>query len=213
MPPLIGSYARDERTFHTLKSEYQQIAAVQAPLVDVILIETISNSKEARAATEAALESGKKAILSFTLSDEKPTELRSGETLEDALDCRRRLPTGGRPSQLFFSRNHQPGAGYFEKGPFPFGGYANGFTSVDALKPGGTVAELTARTDLDEKSYTAFVMDWIKKGASFVGGCCEISPSHIRHLRNRMVNEGYEISAGQAEEHRIGSYKTADGNL
>ncbi|NBB88567.1 MAG: homocysteine S-methyltransferase [Bacteroidetes bacterium] len=213
LPPLVGSYARDERTFQTLKSEYQQIAAVQAPWVDIMLIETISHSKEACAAIEAVLENGKKAILSFTLSDEKPGELRSGETLEAALAVVANYPLEAVLLNCSFPETISQGLDILRKYPFAFGGYANGFTSVDALQPGGTVAELSARTDLDEEAHTAFVMDWIQKGASFVGGCCEISPAHIRHLRNRMVNEGYDISAGQAVEHRIVSHKTADGNL
>ena len=41
------------------------------------------------------------------------------------------------------------------------GAYANGFTSVDALEPGGTVESLHARKDLDPKNY--FVM--VKKNS------------------------------------------------
>jgi len=201
LPPLIGSYARDERTFQTLKSEYQQIAAVQAPWVDVMLIETISHSKEACAATEAVLESGKKAILSFTLSDETPEELRSGERLEAALAALAGYTLEAVLLNCSFPETISQGLDILRKSPFPFGGYANGFTSVNDLQPGGTVAELTARTDLDENAYTAFVMDWIHKGASFVGGCCEISPSHIRHLRNCLLREGYEVCAGYRAKH------------
>lgn len=212
LPPLIGSYAVDGRTFQTLKSEYQQIVAVQAPMVDVILIETISNTKEACAATEAALESGKKAILSFTLSDEKPAELRSGEMLEAALAAVSKYPLEAVLLNCSFPETISRGLDILKKAPFPFGGYANGFTSVDALKPGGTVAELSARTDLDEEAHTSFVMDWIHKGASFVGGCCEISPSHIRHLRDRMLKEGYEIGVGQTEKGRVNRYKAVERN-
>jgi len=81
LPPLVASYTTDERSFATLKQEYEQIVAVQEPLVDVFPIETISSSKEARAAIEAALPSGKSICLSFTLCDTHPHLLRSTKPL------------------------------------------------------------------------------------------------------------------------------------
>lgn len=195
LPPLIGSYARDERSFQALKSEYQQIASVQAPWVDVMLIETISHSKEAFAAIEAVLENEKKAILSFTISDETPEKLRSGETLEGALAAVTGYTLEAVLLNCSFPETISQGLDILRKSPFPFGGYANGFTSVNDLQPGETVAKLSARTDLDEEAHTALVMEWIDKGASFVGGCCEISPAHIRHLRNYLLKEGYGVCA------------------
>jgi len=76
LPPLMGSYTVDERPFSELKSEYEQIVAIQAPVVDLFLIETISNVKEAKAAVEAALPGGKPVWLSLTLSDLNPNQRR-----------------------------------------------------------------------------------------------------------------------------------------
>ena len=58
LPPLIGSYTVDERGFSELKSEYEQIVAIQAPVVDLFLIETISNIKEAKAAVDVSRPDG-----------------------------------------------------------------------------------------------------------------------------------------------------------
>jgi S-methylmethionine-dependent homocysteine/selenocysteine methylase len=31
----------------------------------------------------------------------------------------------------------------------------------------------------------------VNMGATIVGGCCEVGPAHIRHLRDRLVAEGH----------------------
>ena len=49
------------------------------------------------------------------------------------------------------------------------------------------------KNDLDEKKYSDFAMSWIDQGASIVGGCCEIGPSHIFELSKRISNAGFEI--------------------
>jgi len=193
LPPLVGSYVQDERSFDVLKSEYQEIVAVQSPRVDMFLIETISTLKEARAAVEAALESGKDVMIGLTLSDTDRGKLRSGESLTSALDGVGAYPLTAILLNCSFPETISEGMEILRGAHLPFGGYANGFTSVDALKPGGTVAELSARTDLDEQAYASFAIEWVKKGASIVGGCCEIGPSYIRHVRDLLLKEGYEI--------------------
>ena len=74
------------------------------------------------------------------------------------------------------------------------GAYANGFTSVGALKHGGTVDVLEARRDLGPESYADFAEGWAAKGAAIVGGCCEVGPEHIAALRDRLLTNGYELT-------------------
>ncbi|MFW6379865.1 MAG: homocysteine S-methyltransferase family protein, partial [Halorhodospira sp.] len=70
-------------------------------------------------------------------------------------------------------------------------GYANGFTSVAALQPGGTVDVLEARTDLDPETYAEHALGWGEQGATLVGGCCEVGPAHIAALAERLAAAGY----------------------
>ncbi|MEK6481075.1 homocysteine S-methyltransferase family protein [Catalinimonas sp. 4WD22] len=193
LPPLIGSYTTDERSFQQLKDEYRQISAIQSPEVNLFIVETISNTKEAKAATEAVLESGKPVLLSFTLSDKNPDTLRSGETIQEALEAISDYPLGGILFNCSFPETIAEGIKAVQHLEIPYGGYANGFTSVEALKPGGTVNVLSTREDLDEKKYAQYVMDWIKKGASIVGGCCEVGPTYIQFLKDELLKEGYQI--------------------
>ena len=193
LPPLIGSYTVDERSFSVLKSEYEQIVAIQAPSVDLFLIETISNVKEASAAVEAALQGGKPVWLSLTLSDTNPNQLRSGEPVDDAVSSLKKYPLGALLFNCSFPKTIDQGVSSLKYLDIPFGGYANAFTSVNPLKPGGTADLLSAREDVDEKAYASHAMAWIQNGATVIGGCCEIGPSHINYIHKQLQLENYNV--------------------
>jgi homocysteine S-methyltransferase len=77
----------------------------------------------------------------------------------------------------------------------PFGAYANGFTHLAEvfLTPAPTVDALTARQDLTPARYADFAMGWVARGATIVGGCCEVGPSHIAALAAALRAAGHEI--------------------
>ncbi len=86
LPPLVGSYHPELLPgFDALLAEYRQIAAVEAPHVDLFLCETMSKAEEARAAATAATETGRPVWVSWTLAEKLAPDgtarLRSGETL------------------------------------------------------------------------------------------------------------------------------------
>jgi len=195
LSPLVGSYTADERTFSELKQEYQQIVAAQAPRVDLFLIETISVIREAQAAVEAAQDSSLPVLLSFTLSDEEAGKLRSGEPVADAVTALGGYNLSGLLFNCSYPESIAEGLKQLAGLAIPYGGYANGFTSVEPLKPGGTVDALSARKDLDEQHYATEVMNWVEGGASIVGGCCEVGPSYIAKLREDLESRGYSVSS------------------
>lgn len=193
LPPLIGSYSDDDRSQEQFKDEYRRIVEIQASGVDIFIIETISNTKEAKAAIEATSETDKPVLLSFTLSDEQPTTLRSGESIRDALQEVSAYPLDGLMFNCSFPETISQGIEEIKGLDIPFGGYANGFTSVAPLKPGGTVDALRVREDLDEKKVAHHAMEWIDKGATIVGGCCEVGPSYIDYMHKELLNNGHQI--------------------
>ena len=69
----------------------------------------------------------------------------------------------------------------------PFGGYANGFSRIakEYLTKLSTVELLDTREDLTPTKYADFVSSWVDLGATIVGGCCEVGPSHIAELTRR----------------------------
>ncbi|RWP39530.1 MAG: homocysteine S-methyltransferase family protein [Mesorhizobium sp.] len=195
LSPLFGSYAPALTiSFEDTLDIYRRIVAEQADGVDLFLCETMASAEEARAAVTAASESGKPVWVSWTLADHGTPRLRSGETIAaaaralDGLRVAARLINCCRPEAIAAALPEMIGLGG------PVGAYANGFTSVEALKHGGTVEVLHARHDLDPDAYSDQAVGWVEAGADIVGGCCEVGPAHIAALRDRLEQAGYELS-------------------
>jgi len=195
LSPLFGSYAPALTiSFEDTLDIYRRIVAEQADGVDLFLCETMASAQEARAAVTAASESGKPVWVSWTLADHGAPRLRSGETIADAVDAVGDLPVAAR--LLNCCRPEAIAAALPELVALggPVGAYANGFTSVEALKHGGTVDVLHARHDLDPQAYADQAIGWVEAGACIVGGCCEVGPAHIAALRDRLTQAGHQVS-------------------
>ncbi|MCB1473078.1 MAG: homocysteine S-methyltransferase family protein [Rhodobiaceae bacterium] len=195
LPPLVASYLADVAPDdETALATYRRIVTMQADAVDLFLCETMPSVRLARAAATAAVESGKPVWLSLTITDDTSATLRSGEPLGDAL-----AQLGDCGAQAFLLNCSKPEAidaawPVMARQDRPVGAYANGFTSIETLKPGGTVASLEARHDLGPEQYAAFAMNWVRNGARVVGGCCEVGPAHIAELARQLAQAGLEIT-------------------
>jgi S-methylmethionine-dependent homocysteine/selenocysteine methylase len=192
LPPLVASYRPDVAlSFEDSLDTYRRLVELQSPASDLFICETMSSITEARAACTAAAESSKPVWIALTVCDDKPGQLRSGESLEDALlvldsfDTQATLLNCSQPEaisacwELLNNKQRRVGA------------YANGFVSVDSLYPGDTVEELEMRHDMSPQQYAEHAMRWARNGASIIGGCCEIGPVHIKALHSRLCSEGF----------------------
>lgn len=185
--PLVGSYQiQPDRSFEDLKKEYDTLARLQSR-ADVLLIETMTNTLEARAACAAAQASGKPFGVAFRL--EKDGKLKSGESLEEAVAAVESYePTAVMlnccdPEVLTSAMPRLAGL-------YPVvGGYANAFKTVEPMARGRSVDVLEARIDISPSAHTEHVRHWLADGARVVGGCCEITPTHIRHLADSLADE------------------------
>ena len=196
LPPLAASYRPDLTPSEDVcLADYRRIVAAQADRVDLFLCETLATVTEARIATLAACESGRTVWTALTVDDADGTVLRSGEPVADgalaALDAGAAaiLVNCSIPEAVARALPALAGIGA------PLGAYANGFVSVAALEPGGTVDVLEARDDLGPEAYALYALDWAAAGATVLGGCCEIGPAHIAELGRRLRLEGYEVTA------------------
>ncbi len=194
LPPLVASYRPDiAPAYETCLSTYRRIADRQAKNCDLMLCETLASVKEIRAAATAAKETGKLVWVAMTVADDGSGRLRSGETIAEAhaaldeIGVDARLLNCSRPESIAGAWRQ------FVAGTGPHGAYANGFSSVAKLVPGGTVKELEAREDLGPDAYAEFALGLVREGAAVIGGCCEIGPRHIARLRERLVDGGYQI--------------------
>ena len=200
LPPLVASYIASEALpFNECVVQFQKLINAQRKYVDLFLVETMSNISEAKAAIMALHSFDLPAIVGLTISDDFSNTLRSGEKLELAVE---QLAENG-VSALMLNCSFPESIDYaipiLADTGLPFGAYANGFTSVKNLIPGSTVDNLSARQDLSKIKYSEFVCKWVGLGASLIGGCCEIGPDYISHLRKVLVQDGHNlISASQS---------------
>lgn len=194
LPPLVASYhAEVTPKYEAMLKSYSKIVAIQAPHVDVFLCETMSSIAEAKAALVAAKESGLPVWVSLTIEDNDQGLLRSGEALSDAVSM---LDEFGADAKLLNCSKPEAILASWSKMKSDqglTGAYGNGFTSVDSLKPGGTVKSMQSRTDLGPAAYAEFAMEWVTNGAGLIGGCCEVGPAHIAELSKRLIENGYSV--------------------
>jgi len=189
LPPLIASY---HRTVGINRKEaieiYKKMIDIQEKHVDIFICETVSSIEEAEIVTTAALETGKKVWLSFTIDEDDGSLLRSGEQLKLALQefdnskIDAFLLNCSPPEAIYKAINIMK---HFSK---PFGGLPNGFETVKPLVPGENVSVLKKRNDFNKYNFLKAILSYVENNASIVGGCCEVSPDYISAIHSEISN-------------------------
>ena len=189
LPPLAGSYRPDlVGDFDDIVPLYMEQAELLAPHVDLILCETMSSAAEGRAAATAACQSGKPVWVAWTLNEDRSGRLRSGETIDLAVDILSDLPVSGFLVNCCAPESITKAMPRLIETGAPFvGGYANTFEPVpedwqlDGEKKNDGWLDL--RSDLDPERYAEHVERWLLDGANVVGGCCGTGPAHIAKMQ------------------------------
>lgn len=193
--PLQASY-RPDLTEQVAEAapKYAEIARILGPHVDLILIETTASIEAAEGAVIGAQAAGRPVWLSVSVDDHDGTRLRSGEVVADLARLLHH-PVAALLANCSVPEAMADALAALKPLGKPFGAYANGFTHISGnfLKDAPTVKELTHRHDLTPEKYADFAMAWVDQGATIVGGCCEVGPAHIRHLRDRLTAAGHGI--------------------
>ena len=192
LPPLGGSFRPDlVGSSNKIQALYSEQAELLAPHVDLLLCETMSSAAEGRAAAKAACDTDRPVWVAWTLHEDQSGNLRSGESITDAVQALQDLPVHGllvnccAPESVTRAMPRLVATGIEW-----IGGYANTFTPIpedwelDGEKE--TDGLLTLRSDLNPENYAAHVTEWLKTGATVVGGCCGTRPSHIAKIRSNI---------------------------
>lgn len=187
LPPLVASYHPDlVPDDKQALSSYRRIVDIQAPGVDLFIAETLSTVREAEIVCRAVADVDQAVWVSFTVSDSDGTRLRSDEPLRDGIDAAKDAGAEAVLINCSVPEAVMQAMAMLAESDIPFGGMANGFTSIAAMAPGGTVEGLTARDDLGPVAYADHAMDWVDQGATILGGCCEVGPAHIAEIHKRV---------------------------
>jgi S-methylmethionine-dependent homocysteine/selenocysteine methylase len=192
LPPQNGSFRPDlvlDRA--VIEPLYRRQAELLQPYVDLFLCETMSSIAEAVAAAAGVTGLGKPVYIGFTLHDEMPAMLRSGESLKSALEALASFDVTGVLGNCSLPERISDAIPVLAAADVEFiGGYANAFTKVpqDWLLGGEKESDgsLVLRDDLSPKFYSEFASDWIAKGANIVGGCCGTTAEHILAIAQKL---------------------------
>ncbi|MEM7335272.1 MAG: homocysteine S-methyltransferase family protein [Chloroflexota bacterium] len=166
---------------------YAEIVQIQGEYVDFFLIETMSSVEQARGALMGATAVSKPIWLSISVDDEDGAKLRSGEPVQAILPLLTEYNIEALLVNCSIPEAITQAITQLVNNKVPVGGYANGFTKITSSfkEKGSTVEALAAREDLGPDRYANHVGQWLKDGATIIGGCCEVGPAHIQELANR----------------------------
>ena len=169
----------DEET--CLREHTELMEHLVAAGADLILIETMNQLGEARAAVQAArlVAPGKWMISFCTRSDGPPGVLLSGEELAPLLsqlgDARavgvNCVAANAIVDQVGLLRGALPETPILAYGNIGHADEDGNWISSDAIHP---------------DDYVAHVATWIDAGATLVGGCCGTTPEHIRVIKDKI---------------------------
>jgi S-methylmethionine-dependent homocysteine/selenocysteine methylase len=191
IPPVLGSYRPDLFSVEQAEPILKRLINNQQLYVDIWLAETISSIAEAAMIKAHTSITGKPTWISFTIKDEITTEpaLRSGQSVYDAVS----QIAGQHISAILFNCSCVE---VMEKAlivakqalldkkiahQVQLGVYANNFPPIgDLHQANDGVSEI--REDISPEKYSEFASTWLSAGASIIGGCCGISPEHIKKL-------------------------------
>jgi S-methylmethionine-dependent homocysteine/selenocysteine methylase len=187
LPPLFGSYRPDLFVAERSASVIDPLVDGLGDQVDVWLGETLGSIVEARTVRAALDRAGSSLPLwiSFTLDDYAPNTLRSGEPVVDAVRAAVDL---GAEAVLFNCCQAETItiaiASALAETPagVATGGYANRFVAGHSGEVRANAGLATFRDDLDPHAYGGFVAEWLRMGATMVGGCCGMEPAHIAEV-------------------------------
>ena len=193
VPPMFGSYQPgkfDAGRANVMMGLFRQHLA---PYVDVFMAETHSSIAEALCFLDAFADCGKPVWLSVTLEDAEPVAgqpmLRSGELLADLLSAL----GNNMPAAVLFNcsqpevmddavREVVMHVADHAKPP-QIGVLANAFPLMKKDYKGANESLHELRGDITPQAYADFAQKWAASGAGMIGGCCGISPEHLKMIK------------------------------
>jgi S-methylmethionine-dependent homocysteine/selenocysteine methylase len=184
LPPLFGSYRPDLFDASRAADIIDPLVDGLRDSIDVWLGETLGSIAEARAVREALdrVSDTRPLWISYTLDDAVPGTLKSGESVDAAVRTAADL---GATAVLFNCcqaetiTHAMPIARSVLDAAIQVGGYANRFVASHSSEVQANAGLATFRDDLAPLEYCSFVKQWIRMGATMVGGCCGMEPAHI----------------------------------
>ncbi|MDV7103732.1 homocysteine S-methyltransferase family protein [Vibrio sp. TH_r3] len=189
IPPPFGSYRPDLFDAEEAVKIVNTLIEAQDPYVDLWLVETICSIEEFDVIYQALNSNSKDCYYSFSLDDShtKQANLRSGQSVQSAIE--KVVKQNNVKGILFNCSVPEVMEQAVEvskitiqkaKIDMQIGVYANNFMPIlTNHKANGTMQPMR---ELSPQQYLVYVERWYKAGATIIGGCCGIGPSHIKAI-------------------------------
>lgn len=186
--PLEASYISEfQLSFDEMVAEFRELMDLLDPYIDLYLGETFSTTLESKAFLSASAGRNKPVWVSWTLHNHGDNHLRGEETLSEAVDSLKVFAPDAVLINCCKPESIDKMIPKLQASGLAYGGYANGFTEVpDSWEGEDNTIKIMSRKDLSPQVYATHALNWVKEGASIVGGCCDVGPAHIAHLRNKL---------------------------
>lgn len=183
LPPIFGSYRPNAFDVGSAISVANTLIEEQDDRTDFWLMETMGLIAEAQLYMTLLREKSKAIWVSFSLDDHaKEPCLRSGEPLAEAIDA-----VAGEADAILLNCSTVEAIDHAVPiladncTNIPYGIYANAFAALsdDVLS---NVSLNPLRNDITPEKHADYAVKWLDQGVSIIGGCCGITPDHIKAL-------------------------------
>lgn len=194
LPPQDRTYEADSRSDNDIRKSFREQALLLDPYVDFFYLDVLSSSREITLAVEGIQDIGKPFLVGIHISE--GTRLPSGDSITTVVNNILGVPTNNQLLGIMLScvspENYQANLDELKSLGIPFGfkvnafkttkpknGYTNTFNQTTSGNPNEFLGQ---RKELDEHRILEKAKSFVDQGATIVGGCCEIRPSHIEAL-------------------------------
>ncbi len=192
LPPQNGTYVIDERDINTIKKDFKEQAEIIKPYVDFFYLDVISSAKEIEAACEVTEKMNMPVLVGLHLK--KNGKVASGESITEILKKYRSNNWIGLIGACVSLEIIEKSLHEMSNLNIPFGFKANLWKVEEPLpvnkfntakfneigkNPNDTLGK---RDEITNEIFYNFAKNIKDKGANILGGCCNISPEHIKSL-------------------------------
>ena len=189
LPPQNFTYEADDRSEEEITKNFKEQAKALNPYIDFFYFDVLSSIKEFKCGIRAIKEFKKTYLIGIHISEGK--NLPSGEKISEIKEVIDNKALGVILSCIS-PENYEANLKELKNLGVPFGFKLNGYITTKPStsytenyiksKTGNPVEVLGKRKDLTPKKIYGFAKKFKQEGATILGGCCEISPEHIKEI-------------------------------
>ena len=190
LPPQNLTYAVDTRSDNEIKKNFYDQAKLLNPFIDFFYFDVLSSVKEVQLAIQSIKSFNKPYLIGAHISE--GNKLPSGEKIKEIMTKIKHKKLLGLILACVSPENYEENLLEIKGLGIPFGFKLNGYLttkptkgyaeSYKKSKTGNPNEFLGKRKDLGPKEMSIFVKKFKDAGATILGGCCEMSPGHIKEM-------------------------------